>query len=164
MRRAPGRGYPTFPGWSPAHLLLSVGDMTHFSAPGEGPELDAKDARITVKVGAEHTGGAYELFEVDAPRGPSVPPHAEPWAKSFYMLHGRITVYVDGEPHDLGPGASLSIPAGAVNTFTVHTPSAQFLAVSLTGAMGRFFRDVDRAAPEQVPEVAGRHGIELVAP
>ncbi|WP_196425951.1 cupin domain-containing protein [Amycolatopsis camponoti] len=138
--------------------------MTHFSAPGEGPELDAKDARITVKVGAEHTGGAYELFEVDASRGPSVPPHAEPWAKSFYVLHGRITVYVDGELHDLGPGASISIPAGAVNTFTVHTPSAQFLAVSLTAAMGRFFRDVDRAAPDQVPEVASRHGVELVRP
>lgn len=138
--------------------------MTHFSAPGEGPELDSKDARITVKVGAEHTGGAYELFEVDAPRGPSVPPHAEPWAKSFYVLHGRITVYVDGELHDLGPGASISIPAGTVNTFTVHTPSAKFLAVSLTDAMGRFFRDVDQAPAERIPEVASRHGVELVRP
>lgn len=138
--------------------------MTHFSAPGEGPELDAKDARITVKVGAEHTGGAYELFEVDAPRGPSVPPHAEPWAKSFYVLHGRITVYADGVLHDLGPGASISIPAGAVTTFTVHTPSAKFLAVGLTDAMGRFFRDVDQAPAERIPEVASRHGVELVRP
>jgi quercetin dioxygenase-like cupin family protein len=138
--------------------------MTHFSAPGAGPELDSKDARITVKVGAEHTGGAYELFEVDAPRGPSVPPHAEPWAKSFYVLHGRITVYVDGELHDLGPGASISIPAGAVNTFTVHTPSAQFLAVALTAGMGRFFRDVDQASPDRIPEIASRHGVELAQP
>ncbi|MEQ0564183.1 cupin domain-containing protein [Amycolatopsis sp. NEAU-NG30] len=135
--------------------------MTHFSGPGEGPELDTGDARIIVKVAAGHTGDAYELFEVDAPRGPSVPPHAEPWAKSFYVLHGRITVYVDGELHDLGPGASISIPAGARNTFTVHTPSAQFLAVALTGAMGRFFHDVAGAPPAQVPEIAGRHGIEF---
>ncbi|MEU5262738.1 cupin domain-containing protein [Amycolatopsis sp. NPDC021455] len=137
--------------------------MTHFSAPGEGLELDTKDARITVKVAGEHTGDAYEVFEVDAPRGPSVPPHAEPWAKAFYVLHGRITVYVDGELHDLGPGASISIPAGAVNTFTVHTSSARFLAVSLTGGMGRFFREVDSAAPERIPEIAGRHGIELTS-
>ncbi|WP_410614617.1 cupin domain-containing protein [Amycolatopsis sp. lyj-109] len=136
--------------------------MTHFSATGEGPELDTGDARITVKIGAEHTGGAYEVFEVDAPRGPSVPPHAEPWAKSFYVLRGRITVYVDGELHDLGPGASISIPAGAINTFTVHTPSAQFLAVCPTDGMGRFFRAVDRATPEEIPEIAGHHGIELV--
>jgi len=136
--------------------------MTHFSSPGAGPELDTGDARITVKVGAEHTGDAYEVFEVDAPRGPSVPPHSEPWAKTFYVLHGRITVFVNGELHDLGPGASISIPAGALNTFTVHTPSAQFLAVTLTGGMGRFFREVAGAAPETIPEIAGRHGIELV--
>lgn len=92
MRR-PGRaGYPAFPGWPAPPVCPSIFGMTHFSAPGEGPELDTKDARITVKVGAEHTGGAYEVFEVDAPRGPSVPPHTEPWAKSFYVLHGRITV------------------------------------------------------------------------
>lgn len=137
--------------------------MTHFSSLGEGPELDTGDARITVKVGAEHTGDAYEVFEVDAPRGPSVPPHAEPWAKTFYVLHGRITVYVDGELHDLGPGASISIPAGAVNTFTVHTSSAQFLAVSLTGGMGRFFREVDQGSPEQAPLIAARHGIEMAS-
>ncbi|ADJ47052.1 hypothetical protein AMES_5227 [Amycolatopsis mediterranei S699] len=140
----------------------NVDVMTHFSAPGEGPELGSPDARITVKVGAEHTGGAYEVFEVDAPRGPSVPPHTEPWAKSFYVLHGRITVYVDGELHDLGPGASISIPAGAVNTFTVHTPSAQFLALCLTDGLGRFFRAVDRATPDRIPEIAGHHGIGLV--
>ncbi|NBH04481.1 cupin domain-containing protein [Amycolatopsis sp. SID8362] len=137
--------------------------MTHFSSPGAGPELDTGDARITVKVGAEHTGDAFEVFEVDAPRGPSVPPHADPWAKAFYVLHGRITVYVDGELHDLGPGASISVPAGAVNTFTVHTPSAQFLAISLTGGMGRFFRDVDRATPEQAPEIAAQHKIEFAS-
>ncbi|SFW80342.1 cupin domain-containing protein [Amycolatopsis australiensis] len=137
--------------------------MTHFSAPGEGPELDSKDAMITVKVGAEHTGDAYEVFEVDAPRGPSVPPHADPWAKSFYVLHGRITVYAGGELHDLGPGASISIPAGTPNTFTVHTPSAKFLAVCLSGGMGRFFRDVDQATPDRIPEIAGRHGIELTS-
>jgi quercetin dioxygenase-like cupin family protein len=164
MRRAVTPGYPTIPGWSAAPPVPSLGGMTHFSAPGAGPELDSKDARITVKVGAEHTGGAYELFEVDAPRGPSVPPHAEPWAKSFYVLHGRITVYVDGELHDLGPGASISIPAGAVNTFTVHTPSAQFLAVALTAGMGRFFRDVDQASPDRIPEIASRHGVELAQP
>ncbi|WP_236594895.1 hypothetical protein [Saccharothrix sp. 6-C] len=84
---------------------------------------------------AAHTGGAYELFEVDAPRGPTVPPHATPWA-----------------------------------TFTVHSPSVQSLAFFLTGAMGRFFRDVDRAVPADAPpadaapalrEVVGRHGITM---
>ncbi len=142
----------------------------HLSIPGEGLELDSPDAKVTVKVDAEHTDGAYELFEVDAPRGPTVPPHGTPWAKSYYVLHGRIAVFVDGEIYDMGPGSSITIPPEAMHTFTVHTPSVKFLAVSLTDAMGRFFRDVDRAVPSGTPleeaapllqEVVGRHGITL---
>jgi hypothetical protein len=57
-----------------------------------------------------------------------------------------------------------------MHTFTVHTPSVKFLAVSLTDAMGRFFRDIDRAVPGGTPlevaapllqEVVRRHGITL---
>jgi quercetin dioxygenase-like cupin family protein len=143
---------------------------THLSTAGEGLELDSPDAKITVKIGAEHTGGAYELFEVDAPRGPTVPPHGTPWPKSYYVLHGRMAVFIDGEIYDLAPGSSITVPAGAMHTFTVHTPSVKFLAVSLTDAMGRFFRDVDRTVPPGTPlpdagpllqEVVGRHGITL---
>ena len=143
---------------------------THLSTAGEGLELDSTDARVTVKVDAEHTDGVYELFEVDAPRGPTVPPYGTPWAKTFYVIHGRMAVYVDGEIYDLGPGASITIPPGAMHTFTVHTPSVKFLAVSMTDAMGRFFRDVDQAVPSGTPleqagpllqDVGGRHGITL---
>ncbi|WP_435157173.1 cupin domain-containing protein [Amycolatopsis sacchari] len=144
--------------------------MTHFSTAGEGLELTSPDARITVKAGAEHTGGAYELFEVDAPRGPAVPPHTTPWPKAYYVLHGRMTVLVDDAEYELGPAASITVPPDAPHTFTVRSPSVQFLAFSLTDAMGRFFRDVDRSIPagtaldDAVPalvEVVGRHGIEL---
>lgn len=141
-----------------------------FSIAGEGLELNSPDAMVTVKVDAEHTDGAYELFEVDAPRGPTVPPHSTPWAKSYYVLHGRMAVFVNGEIYDLGPGSSITIPPNAMHTFTVHTPSVKFLAVSLTDTMGRFFRDVDRAVPSGTPleeaapllqEVVERHGITL---
>ncbi|ONI80277.1 hypothetical protein ALI22I_43725 [Saccharothrix sp. ALI-22-I] len=143
---------------------------THLSTTGDGFELNSPDAKITVKVDAAHTDGAYELFEVDAQRGPTMPPHREPWAKTYYVLHGRMAVLVDGEVYDLGPGSSLAIPAGALNTFTVHTPSVQFLAISLTDALGRFFHDVDQAVPagtpleeaaERLPDLAARHGVTL---
>jgi quercetin dioxygenase-like cupin family protein len=147
-----------------------MAQKTHLSTPGEGLELSSPDAKITVKVDAGHTDGAYELFEVDAPRGPAVPPHRTPWAKAYYLLHGRMAVFVDGELYDMGPGSSIAIPPGAAHTFTVHSPSARFLAVSLTDAMGRFFRDVDHAVPEGTPlteaapllqDVVRRHGITL---
>ena len=137
------------------------------STAGEGPELDTKDATVTVKASAADTGG-YELFEVDAPRGPAVPPHADPWAKGFYVLHGRITVCLDGELHDLGPGAFAHIPAGTRNTFTVHTPQAKFLVLTPDDAMGEFFREIDRTVPADAPwpdavpllgDIAARHGV-----
>ncbi|MFE9748666.1 cupin domain-containing protein [Saccharothrix saharensis] len=140
------------------------------SSAGEGFELTSPDARITIKVDGAHTDGAYELFEVEAPRGPAVPPHVTPWAKAYYVLHGRMAVLVDGEVHDLGPGSSIAIPPEAAHTFTVHSPSARFLAISLTDAMGRFFRDVDRTVPAGTPpaeagpllrDVVGRHGITM---
>jgi hypothetical protein len=53
--------------------------MTHLvqhSAAGEGIELTAPDAVLTIKIDAGHTDDQYELFEVDAPRGPATPaPH-----------------------------------------------------------------------------------------
>jgi quercetin dioxygenase-like cupin family protein len=137
----------------------------HLSAAGSGQEYVAPDATVTVKIGAEHTAAEYELFEIDAPRGPAAPAHTEPWSKAYYVLQGRILVQAGDQGHDLGPGASISIPAGTVNTFSVLTPAAKFLAFSRTGGMGAFFTDlttVDQADAAAIGAVAGRHGVELV--
>ena len=133
--------------------------MTHFSALGAGLELGAPDATLTVKIDAAHTDGAYELFEVDAPRGPTVPPHATPWPKSYYVLHGRMGVLVDGEMFDMAPGSSITIPPNAMHTFTVHTPAVKFLAFSLTDAMGKFHRALDGAT--DLEEVLVQHGVTV---
>jgi quercetin dioxygenase-like cupin family protein len=144
--------------------------LVQHTAAGEGIELTAPDAVVTVKIDAVHTDEHYELFEVDAPRGPATPPHREGWAKAYYVLHGRMIVQVEDEAFDLGPGASISIPRGALNTFTVLSPSTRFLALSLTGAMGRFFADLDATLPQdrpveevvgQLQEVLARHDVTL---
>ncbi|WP_409464195.1 cupin domain-containing protein [Amycolatopsis sp. GA6-003] len=144
----------------------------HLSTSGEGPELDTKDAIATVKASSADTGG-YELFEIDASRGPAVPPHADPWTKGFYVLCGRITVCLAGELHDLGPGSFVHIPAGTPNTFAVHTPHAKFLVLTPDDAMGRFFREIDATVPSHAPwpeavpllgEIAARHGVSFEEP
>jgi quercetin dioxygenase-like cupin family protein len=147
--------------------------MTHLvqhTAAGEGVELATGDTIVTVKVDGAHTDDNYELFEVDAPRRPTTPPHREGWAKAFYVLNGRIVVQVEDEAIDLGPGSSITIPPGALNTFTVLTPTAKFLALSLTGAMGRFFSDLDASVPhgrpveevgQQLQEVLSRHDVTI---
>ncbi|MFG1819748.1 cupin domain-containing protein [Kribbella sp. NPDC049174] len=139
-------------------------ESVHLSTAGTGAEYAAPDATVTVKVGSEHTGAQYEIFEIDAPRGPAAPPHSESWSKAFYVLQGRILVQAGDQGYDLGPGASISIPAGTVNTFSVLTPSAKFLTVSQTGKMGEFFADLATADPTDfaaLGEISSRHGVTL---
>jgi quercetin dioxygenase-like cupin family protein len=147
--------------------------MTHLvqhTAPGEGLELTLPDAIITVKINAEHTDGQYELFEVDAPRGPTTPLHRTGWGKAYYVLSGRMIIRVDDEAFDLGPGSAITIPPGALHTETVLSPTVKYLAVGLTKAMGRFFADLDASVPrgrpieevtQQIQEVLTRHDVTL---
>ena len=134
----------------------------HVSEAGAGAEYAAPDATVTVKIGGEHTDASYELFEVDAPRGPAAAPHSEAWSKAFYVLQGQVLVHAGDDGYELGPGASITIPAGTLNTFSVLTPSAKFLAVSQTGAMSRLFAAFDRmTSADELPDVAALHGVEL---
>jgi len=144
--------------------------LVQHSAAGEGIELSAPDAVLTVKIDAGHTDDQYELFEVDAPRGPATPLHRTGWAKAYYVLNGRMMVQVEDEGFDLGPGSSITIPPGALHTFTVLSPTSKFLALSLTGAMGRFHSDLDATVPRDRPveeamseiqQVLGRHDVTV---
>jgi quercetin dioxygenase-like cupin family protein len=145
-------------------------EQVQYTAAGEGTELTAPDAVLTVKVDAAHTDGAYEVFEVDAPRGPATPLHRTGWPKTYYVLQGRMLVQVGEEGYDLGPGASVTIPAYALHTFTVLSPATKFLTVSLTDAMGRFHADLDATVPRdrplpealaEVQQVLARHDVTV---
>ena len=111
------------------------------------------------------------MFEVDAPAGPATPLHRTGWAKAYYVLQGRMIVQVEDEGFDLGPGSSVTIPPNALHTFTVLSPTATFLAVSLTGAMGRFHADLDATVPHgrpveetvaEIQQVLARHDVTMV--
>jgi len=49
------------------------------------------------------TGGAFEVFEMTAPRDSGPPPHAHPWTESYSVIEGTVEVLmgdrtVSGEP------------------------------------------------------------------
>ena len=146
-------------------------EQVQYTAAGDGIELNAPDAVLTVKVDAAHTGGAYEVFEVDAPRGPATPLHRTGWPKAYYVLQGRMLVQVEDEGYDLAPGASVTIPPNALHTFTVLSPTSKFLTISLTEAMGRFHADLDATVPRDRPldeamaelqQVLSRHDVSVL--
>jgi quercetin dioxygenase-like cupin family protein len=141
-----------------------------FSAPGGGSELTALDAVHTVRIGAEDTGGLYELFEIYAPRGHAVPAHRHAWLEAYYVLSGRMTAHVDDTAYELTPGACLTVPSEALHTFVAVSPSVTFLVFTLTEAMGRFFADLHATVPADRPiqdvvhlvlAVAERHGVSF---
>lgn len=145
---------------------------TQHSPAGEGLELTAPDAVLTVKVDAAHTDGTYEVFEVSAPRGPATPQHRTGWGKSYYVLFGRMIVQVDDRAFDVGPGAVVVIPPEALHTFTVLTPMVTFLVVSEGRAMGAFHADLSATVPHERPldevqselrQVLSRHAVSFGA-
>ncbi|HYN29994.1 MAG TPA: cupin domain-containing protein [Dermatophilaceae bacterium] len=147
--------------------------LPHHSASGQGTQLAALDAVHTVKIGAAETEGLYELFEIDVPRGHTVPPHRHAWLEAYYVLHGRMGAHVDDTGYELGPGSSLTVPPYALHTLSPLSPSLGFLVFTLTDAMGAFFADLDRHVPHGRPledvvplvlEVAGRHGVTFSGP
>jgi quercetin dioxygenase-like cupin family protein len=167
------RTFPRILGSTSTGGLPTVDAMTHrvqHTGAGEGIELTAPDAVLTMKIDAGHTDGRYELFEVDAPRGPATPPHRTGWGKAYYVLYGRMVVQVEAEGFELGPGSSITIPPGALHTFTVLSPTTKFLVVSLTGAMSRFHADLDATVPHgrqiedamrEIRQVLSRHDVTV---
>ena len=143
----------------------------HHSPAGEGLELAAAGATHTVKVGAGATDGQYELFEIDVPRGHAVPLHRHAWLECYYVVGGRVTARVGDATFELAPGDALSVPPETPHSVGSVTRSATILVFTLTDAMGRFFADLDRAAPaaakveEVLPavmEVSRRHGVTFL--
>ncbi|OUS96005.1 hypothetical protein [Rhodococcus sp. NCIMB 12038] len=143
----------------------------HVVAAGDGRRLTVPDADITVLVGGDDVGGAFEVFLVEASRNAAAGPlHAEPWAKSYHVLRGRILVQAGDTGYEVAAGETIVIEAGTMNTFTVLSEDADFLLVSAGAANSGFFSDLDaighgRPAPEDVGrllhEITSRYGVEL---
>lgn len=150
-----------------------MNDKIHFTEPGAGEPLNMIDGVHTVKVAAEHTGGAYEVFEIEALPGPAAPPHAAPWSGTCYVLEGSIEMHLPDKSYSLAPGASITVPAGTHCTFEVTSESAKFLAFTTGDGAGKFFADfareipADRPLPEVLPiilRVIERHGVTVNVP
>jgi quercetin dioxygenase-like cupin family protein len=50
------------------------------------------------------------LTEFRLEKGKTLPTHAHPQEQTGYLVSGHIILTIDGEPHDMKPGGSWSIP------------------------------------------------------
>src|SRR4051812_7560973 len=97
--------------------------------PQTGPFLVMQD-QVTLHVGAEQTGGAFFVMEVDvAPGGGPPPLHTHAAHEHFFTLSGELTYFredADGLTTITGgPGTSAFIPGGVPHTYRnfSHAPA-----------------------------------------
>ena len=138
---------------------------------GEGTRLNTVDSVATVKIDAASTDDVYELFELDAPDGPGVPPHRHPWAEAYYVLDGALEVQVGGRHLTMRPRDTVTIPPNAVHAIAPAAGGCRFLAISMSPGTGRLFADLDRSVSMDRPmdeiiplvqAVAERNGVTFV--
>ena len=82
-------------------------------SPGEGKNYNWENDHTFVKVGAEHTDGAYTLMEDNMKAEFSLGLHKhDTHAETFYFLEGVLDFYLDGEWIKATSGTTIHIPPG----------------------------------------------------
>ena len=101
---------------------------------------------IRPRIEPDESGGVIAIHEFDVPAGVSLPvPHShDAYEETVYGINGTITFTVEGTPHDIGPGATLFIPRGAIHAFAnTGDHDATALAIITPGLLGAdYFREV----------------------
>lgn len=139
--------------------------------PGEGEQIaTGTGSQILIKATGADTAGSFFLSESTlAPGFPGPPLHRHRTLHDmFYVLEGTLTMDVDGERRELGPGSFACVAPGTAHTFS--NPSAspvRFLNFNTPGGFEHYMRDLGEAArsgpltPEVMGPIASRYDFEL---
>jgi quercetin dioxygenase-like cupin family protein len=132
---------------------------------GEGEHIGGPSA-VTIKATSDDTAGSFYLGEVEAAPGfPGPPPHThEHLHDMFYVLDGTLTIRVDDQVVDLGPGSFACVPPGVVHTFSNSSDRpTRFLNFNTPGGWENYMRDLaallagGSPTPKQIGEIASRY-------
>ena len=94
-----------------------------------------------VRLTSEQTGGAVGVIEHLLPYEMATPLHLQASEDElFYVLEGRITVWMDGERSDATVGDVVWLPRGRAHAFRVDSEHARLLGLSVPGGHEKFFR------------------------
>ena len=140
-------------------------------APGAGRAIDLGPFGMTVKAGAEETGGIFSLLEAEEPPGFGPPLHVHhDAAEAFYVLEGEYVMFL-GEREVVCPaGSFVFIPRGLPHGFRVGAVPSRKLNFYFPGAMVGYFDDLSAAihcgdvTDDELEDIARRHAMEVVGP
>jgi mannose-6-phosphate isomerase-like protein (cupin superfamily) len=126
---------------------------------------------MSLKAGAEETGGAFSLLEAAEPPdfGPPLHIHHDA-AEAFYVLEGEYNIFVDEQSYTCPAGSFIFIPAGIRHGFRVGGTFSRKLNLYTPAAMVGYFDELSAlitegdAGPDNLDEIAQRHGMEVTGP
>lgn len=139
------------------------------------------DALAEIKVSKRDGEGLLSVVEVDAPYRSLVPLHVHDEDESFYVLEGRLTLYVGDQVLELEPGMSAIGPKNVPHVYSVDSEEgARFLVMTTPGRFEDFVRAASRPAElpvrptldgapteeqaEAITRAAAENGITLLGP
>src|SRR5215210_5140477 len=134
---------------------------------GSSEEIRIGQLAIRFLLEGEASGGSVAVFEFDVPAGARVPPaHShDGYEETIYGLEGVLSLTVDGEQTDVGPGEVLFIPRGVVHRFdNDHGVDAKLLAIVSPDFLSEMAAVINAATegppdPAALGEVMRRHGL-----
>lgn len=129
-----------------------------------GDSVWAMGIRVTVKVRADQTNGAYSVFEDLIPPGAGPPPHVHSREdETIYVLDGTLRAWLEGVQYDVSTGDFVHMPRGVEHHFKNISEKPTKLLLSYTpGGFEEWFKIVGKpiTRDSRQPPALGKADIE----
>jgi mannose-6-phosphate isomerase-like protein (cupin superfamily) len=128
---------------------------TSVKAPaGQGETLSVIGHTIAVKIGAEHTDGAYSVFELTVPPDAGTGLHIDQdWDEYWHVIEGSFAFTLNGERKELVAGGFAYGPKGIPHSFrNVGVTAGKLVMVTTPSGLEKFFRHVHQASLQGRPD------------
>ena len=100
----------------------------------------------------EDTGGAFDLVLSNMRSGTEPPPHVHTREHEFfYVLNGKLDVYVGNNVFHVGPGECAFLPLGTPHAFIIRSPEIRMLVLITPGGFMKCVASM--AAPAEKLEI-----------
>lgn len=109
---------------------------------GEGPSIDFRGTKMTVKVAGAQLDESYSLIEMVHPPAVGPAQHIHPGgAEAFYVLDGAYTIHCGEKVYEASPGDFVYIPQGVTHQYQSGTSGGTVLVLSPAG-LERYFTEI----------------------
>ena len=138
-------------------------------APSEGRVIECLGDGCTVKTPGSETNGRFALLEFTSPKDVGPPPHKHAWHEGYWVIDGKIEFVIDGKRQTLTPGSWIVVPGGTVHSSKVLSDGARYLMFAEPAGVEEFLAEVQEQTADdpgnmnKILQIAGRHGVEVVA-